>query len=68
MKLLLEVNDNKAPYLLKILKELDFVKITSIPSSNSLLVAQIQEAVDEIKMIKAGKKKARNAEAFLNEL
>ena len=30
--------------------------------------ADIKEAVEEMKLIKAGKKKARNAEGFLNEL
>ena len=31
-------------------------------------VQEIKEAVDEMKLIRAGKKKARNAEDFLNEL
>jgi hypothetical protein len=29
---------------------------------------EVKEAVDEMKLIRAGKKKARNAKDFLNEL
>jgi hypothetical protein len=31
-------------------------------------MSEIKEAVEEMKLIRAGKKKARNAEDFLNEL
>jgi len=34
----------------------------------SKLVDEINEAVNELKLIRLGKKKARNAEDFLNEL
>lgn len=34
----------------------------------NLLIKEIKEAVKEIRLIKAGKKKARNAEDFLNKL
>ncbi len=68
MKVLVEVNDNKVYELLEILNDLPFVKTTEISSSKNLLVKQIQEAAAEMKLIKSGKKKARNAEAFLNEL
>lgn len=68
MKLLVEVKDSKAPELLQMLKELSFVKTTQITPEKASLIAQIQEAVNEMTMIKAGKKKANNAEAFINEL
>jgi hypothetical protein len=32
------------------------------------LLEELKEAVEEMKLIKTGKKKARNAEYFLNEL
>jgi hypothetical protein len=32
------------------------------------LIKEIKEAVEEMKLVRAGKKKARNAEEFLNEL
>ena len=36
--------------------------------AKSVLIKEIKEAVREMKLIRAGKKKARNAEDFLNEL
>lgn len=68
MKLLLEVRDEKAPELMQILKDLHFVKTTAISPAKALLVKQVKEAVDEINLIKSGKKKARDAQAFLHEL
>lgn len=37
-------------------------------TAKAKLVKEITEAVEELKLIRAGKKKARNAEDFLNEL
>jgi hypothetical protein len=37
-------------------------------NSKALLVNELKQAVKETKLIKSGKKKARNAEDFLNEL
>lgn len=68
MKILLDVRDDKAPYLVKILKGLKFVKTTTISPAKALLLKEIKEAVDEINLIKKGKKKARKAENFLNGL
>ena len=45
-----------------------FVNSQSPKKGKELLVKEIQEAVEEMKLIRAGKKKARNAEDFLNEL
>jgi hypothetical protein len=37
-------------------------------AAKDLLIEELKEAVTEINLIKSGKKKARNAEDFLNEL
>ena len=37
-------------------------------SGKDKILDEVKEAVEEMKLIKAGKKKARNAEDFLNEL
>ena len=68
MKILLDVRDDKAPHLIKILKELKFVKTTTISPAKALLLKEMKEAVNEINLIKRGKKKARKAENFLNGL
>jgi hypothetical protein len=68
MKVLLDIKDGKATHLLEVLKGLSYVKTTTITSEKALLMEEIKDAVDELKLIRAGKKKARNAEDFLNEL
>ena len=68
MKILLDVRDDKAPYLVKILKGLKYVKTTTISPAKALLLKEMKEAANEINLIKKGKKKARKAENFLNGL
>lgn len=68
MKLLVEVKDSKAEFVKELLNSLSFVKAKTITPEKALLIEEIKEAVEEMKQIKAGKKKARNAEEFLNEL
>lgn len=68
MKVVLDIPDNKAASLLEVLKGLSYVRVKPITDSKAQLMIEIKEAVEEIKLIKLGKKKARNAEDFLNEL
>ena len=68
MKVLLDIQDNKALYLLDVLKGLRFVKTTQLTDGKAEVMSEIREAVEEMKQIRSGKKEARNAEDFLNEL
>nr|WP_315199821.1 hypothetical protein [uncultured Flavobacterium sp.] len=69
MKVLVDIPDNKADFGLEVLRNLVFVKKASpISGEKSVLIEEIKEAVEELNLIKAGKKQARNAEDFLNEL
>lgn len=68
MKVLLEIPDNKAASLMDVLQNISYVKVKPITETKALLMKEIKEAVEEMKLIRAGKKKARNAEDFLNEL
>ena len=68
MKVLLDIQDKKAFHLLEVLKSLPYVKIKELTEEKAQLMSEIKEAVEEMKLIKAGKKEARNAEDFLNEL
>lgn len=68
MKLLLEIPDNKAASFLDVIKSISYVKTKTLTDTKALLMEEIREAVDEMKLIRAGKKHARNAEDFLNEL
>lgn len=68
MKVLLEIPDRKAASLLEVLKSISYVKTKLISNEKALLMEELKEAVEEMKQIRAGKKKARAAEDFLNEL
>ncbi len=68
MKILLDIPDNKASSFMDVLKSISYVKAKPITDAKALLMEEIKEAVDEMKLIRSGKKKARNAEDFLNEL
>ena len=68
MKVLLDIPDNKASSLLEVLKSISYVKTKQLTDTKALLMEEMREAVEEMKLIRAGKKKARKAEDFLNEL
>ncbi len=66
MTLLLEIKDSKADSLIDVLRSLPYVKLKPLSDEKALLMSEIKEAVEEMKLIRAGKKKGRNAEIFLN--
>ena len=68
MKVLLEIKDNKALHLMEVLNSLPYVKTMELSDEKAQAYSDIREAVEEMKLIRAGKKQARNAEDFLNEL
>jgi cell fate (sporulation/competence/biofilm development) regulator YmcA (YheA/YmcA/DUF963 family) len=68
MKVLLDIPDHKASSLMDVLKSITYVKTTQLTEAKALLMREIREGVEEMKLIRSGKKKARNAEDFLNEL
>ncbi len=68
MKVLLDIKDNKAFHLMEVLKSLPYVKTKQLTDAKAQLMSDIREAVEEMKLIRSGKKEARNAEDFLNEL
>jgi hypothetical protein len=61
MKILLEIPDNKASALMEVLKSISYVKAKPLTDSKAILMEEIREAVEEMKLIRAGKKRARNA-------
>ena len=52
MKILLDVKDDEAPYLVKMLKGMKYVKTTTISPAKALLLKEIKEAVNEINLVK----------------
>jgi hypothetical protein len=68
MKILLDVKDNKAASLFQLLGGLSYVKTKTLTPYKAAVLENIKEAVDEMKKIKSGKLRARNAEDLFNEL
>ncbi|MBX2977965.1 MAG: hypothetical protein KF905_01610 [Flavobacteriales bacterium] len=72
MKLVIDVKDNKAELLLEFLKTLSYVKVKAVPAEESdekaAIIASVKQAVEEMKLVKAGKLKGRDAIEVLNEL
>jgi hypothetical protein len=68
MKILLDIKDEKAPFILELLKNFSFVKAKPLTENSAQLMEDIKESVQELALIRAGKKKAQDAEDFLNEL
>lgn len=68
MKVLLDIQDSKATHLVEVLKSLPYVTTKTLTEPKAQLMSELREAVEEMKLIKAGKKQARNVEDFLNEL
>jgi hypothetical protein len=68
MKVLLDIKDNKAEHLLELLNSLPYVKTKTISEEKALLIDEIKEAVDNLKLVRKGKLKARPAKDLLNEL
>ncbi|MEO5570907.1 MAG: hypothetical protein ABIT08_06845 [Bacteroidia bacterium] len=68
MKVLLDIKDAKAPYLMEILKNLSFVKTKTLTSSKAQFLEELREAIDEVNLIKAGKLKGRPARKLIDEL
>ncbi|MDR1336116.1 MAG: hypothetical protein LBK22_04715 [Tannerella sp.] len=68
MKVLIDIPDVKAPSLLEVLRYIPHVKAKPLTDNKALLMLEIREAVEEMKLIRSGKKKARDIEEFLDEL
>jgi hypothetical protein len=69
MKILLEINDNKAEFFMEMLQNLTFVKkATAINDVNEDILQNIKQSVKEINLVTKGKLKARDVQDLINEL
>ncbi|MDR1962457.1 MAG: hypothetical protein LBQ50_01605 [Planctomycetaceae bacterium] len=68
MKILLDIPDAKVPSLMDMLSRISYVKAKTLTDSKAGLMSEIREAVEEMQLIRAGKKEPRNVEEFLDEL
>lgn len=68
MKVLLDIKDEKVPFVLELLKNFSFVKTAKITPSKLKVLSDVKEAVDEMNLINSGKLKAKKAEELFDEL
>lgn len=68
MKVILDIKDNKAAFVMELLSSLSFVKAKPFSDENAVLVDEIKEAVEELKLVRQGKLKARPARDLMNQL
>jgi hypothetical protein len=68
MKILLDIKDDKAAFILELLLNFKFVKAKPLTQYTAEVLEGIKDAVEEVNQIKAGKKKAQPLSEFLNEL
>lgn len=68
MKVLLDIKDDKAIHVMEVLKNLPYVKTKTISEEKALLMEEIKEAVEELKLIRQGKLKGIPAKQLLDEL
>ena len=71
-QVVLDINDNRFSFFVELLRSFDFVKIRKTESVKSRtkteLFNDLEQAVNEINLVKKGKLKGRPAEDLLNEL
>jgi hypothetical protein len=68
MKVLIDVKDNKADFILELLNNFSFVKAKTISPEKAHILYEIKEAVENLNLVKEGKIKARPAKELLDEL
>lgn len=68
MKVLLEIEESKADAFMEVLENISFVKVKKIKSKKEKFLSELKEAVEELNLIKSGKKQGRDARELIKEL
>ncbi len=68
MRILLDVKDSKAAFVLELLESLPFVKAKKLTEAKAELMEDLKASVEEVKLAKAGKIKLQSAKDMLDEL
>ena len=67
MKVLLDIKDEKAPFVMEVLKNFKFVKAEPLTEKEEI-IEDIKQGVKEVNQIRAGKLKGIPIEELLHEL
>ncbi len=68
MKILLDIKDSKAAFILELLNNFTFVKAKPLTPYKAGVLEGLKDAVNEMKQIKQGKLKGTSAKDLLDEL
>ncbi len=68
MKVVLDIKDNKADFILDWLKQYTYVKIKPVKRPKEKLISDLKEAIEEVELIEAGKKEGKLLKDLLDEL
>ena len=79
MEYIIDVKDTEAPFVLDLLRRFDFVQVRPAEKINDenddepeltkeQLLADVKEALEEVKLYKQGKLKLKTLDEFLDEL
>jgi hypothetical protein len=68
MKVLLEIKDEKAAFVLELLNNFKFVKAEQLSAHRAEVLEGLVDAVAELNEVKSGKQKSQSLSSFLDEL
>jgi len=68
MKVLLDIKDNKADFIMELLHSFSFVKAETISPKKAVFLKDLKSSIEEVTLAKQGKIKLKSAEQLLNEL
>ena len=68
MKIILDIKDSKADFVMELLHSLSFVKAEPLSPYKNKILTEVRRGVKEVNLIKAGKLKGIPAKDLMNEL
>ena len=68
MKVLLDIKDDKADFILEVLKNFKYVKTEQLTAYKSEVFTGVKQAVKEMNLITSGKMQGISAQDLINEL
>ena len=68
MKVLLDIKDEKADFVMELLANLKFVKTKPLTSQQAEVMAGLKEAVEQVNLAKEGKVTLKPARQLLDEV
>ena len=70
MKVILDIQDNRVPFFMELLKSLDYISILKEvkDEEKGKAVQELAEAFDDVNLHQEGKKQLKSAKDLLNEL